>query len=254
VALMDGVVMGGGLGISEAGPDTGLRVVTDGTKLAMPEVNIGLFPDVGGSYFLARAPGKLGLYLGLTGLTVRAADALYAGLADTFVPQAQMPALAQLIETTPGAGLRDAITRFAARFEAGPSMLKAERTSIDRHFGQASVEAIMASLEQDESVFAQKALAAMKKRSPLLMRVTIELLRRGAAMSLADCLRLERILVRRNFEHGEVLEGIRALVIDKDNEPKWNPPTLAEVTDDMVVRFFNSPWPERAHPLRDLGN
>jgi hypothetical protein len=86
------------------------------------------------------------------------------------------------------------------------------------------------------------------------MRVTIEVLRRGAAMSLADCLRLERILVRRNFEHGEVLEGIRALVIDKDNEPKWNPPTLAEVTDDMVAQFFNSPWPQRAHPLRDLGN
>ena len=254
VALMDGVVMGGGLGISEAGPDTGLRVVTDGTKLAMPEVNIGLFPDVGGSYFLARAPGKLGLYLGLTGLTVRAADALYAGLADTFVPQAQMAALAQLIETTPGAELRAAITEFAKPFSAGVSTLETERASIDRHFDAPTVEAIMASLETDDSVFAQKALAAMKKRSPLLMRVTIELLRRGAAMSLADCLRLERILVRRNFEHGEVLEGIRALAIDKDNEPKWNPPTLAEVTDEMVARFFDSPWPERAHPLRDLRN
>jgi enoyl-CoA hydratase/carnithine racemase len=252
VALMDGVVMGGGLGIAEAGPGTGLRVVTDGTKLAMPEVNIGLFPDVGGSYFLARAPGKLGNYLGLTGLTVRAADALYAGLADTFVPQAQMPALLQLIGTTPGAGLRQAITEFAAPYAAGPSMLEAQRANIDRHFGAPTVEAIMASLAGDDSVFAQKALAAMQKRSPLLMRVTLELLKRGATMELADCLRLERILVRRNFEHGEVLEGIRALVIDKDNAPKWNPATLAEVSDEMVAQFFRSPWPERAHPLRDL--
>jgi enoyl-CoA hydratase/carnithine racemase len=252
VALMDGVVMGGGLGISEAGPDTGLRVVTDGTKLAMPEVNIGLFPDVGGSYFLARAPGKLGNYLGLTGLTVRAADALYAGLADTFVPQAQMPALLQLIEATPGAGLRQAITEFAAPYAAGPGTLQAQRASIDRHFGAPTVEAIMASLAGDDSVFAQKALAAMQKRSPLLMCVTLELLKRGATLGLADCLRLERILVRRNFEHGEVLEGIRALVIDKDNAPKWNPATLAEVSDEMVAQFFRSPWPERAHPLRDL--
>jgi enoyl-CoA hydratase/carnithine racemase len=254
VALMDGVVMGGGLGISEAGPATGLRVVTDGTKLAMPEVNIGLFPDVGGSYFLARAPGKVGNYLGLTGLTVRAADALYAGLADTFVPQAQMAALLQLIEATPGAQLRDAITQFAAPFAAvaGASQLATERASIDRHFGAASVQAIMDSLASDPSAFAQKALDAMRKRSPLLMRVTFELLERGATMGLADCLRVERILVRRNFEHGEVLEGIRALVIDKDNAPKWNPPTLAEVTDDMVAQFFASPWPERAHPLRDL--
>jgi hypothetical protein len=110
----------------------------------------------------------------------------------------------------------------------------------------------MASLAADEGVFAQKALAAMRKRSPLLMRVTFELLKRGAAMDLADCLRLERILVRRTFEHGEVLEGIRALVIDKDNEPNWNPPTLADVSDEMVARFFDSPWPARAHPLRDL--
>jgi enoyl-CoA hydratase/carnithine racemase len=254
VALMDGVVMGGGLGISEAGPGTGLRVVTDGTKMAMPEVNIGLFPDVGGSYFLARAPGKLGNYLGLTGLTVRAADALYAGLADTFVPQAQMPALLQLIEATPGAALRATITEFAAPFSAGASTLATERASIDRHFGAPTVEAIMESLASDEGAFAQKALAAMRKRSPLLLRVTLELLKRGATMDLADCLRLERILVRRNFEHGEVLEGIRALAIDKDNEPKWNPPTLAEVTDEMVAQFFTSPWPERAHPLRDLGN
>ena len=254
VALMDGVVMGGGLGISEACPDTGLRVVTDGTKMAMPEVNIGLFPDVGGSYFLTRAPGKLGHYLGLTGLNIGAADALYAGLADTFVPQARMAALIGLIETTPGQHLRAAITQWAAPFagDAGPANLLAEPASIDRHFSLPTIEAIMASLAADASGFARKALAAMQKRSPLLLCVTLALLKRGATMGLADCLRLERILVRRNFEHGEVLEGIRALVIDKDHAPQWNPPTLAQVTDAMVAQFFVSPWPPRAHPLRDL--
>jgi enoyl-CoA hydratase/carnithine racemase len=254
LALMDGVVMGGGMGIAQGGPDCRLRVVTERSKIAMPEVNIGLFPDVGGSYFLSRAPGQLGNYLALTGLTVGAADALYAGLADLFVPQERMGALAQLIESTPGAQLREAIAEFAAPFAggAGASVLAAGRAAIDRHFGAGSVPAIMASLAGDESAFAQRALAAMKTRSPLLMCVTQELLRRGAKLDVAGCLRLERTLVRHNFEHGEVIEGIRALVIDKDNAPKWNPPTLEDVTPAMVERFFSEVWPAYAHPLRHL--
>src|SRR5450830_712054 len=231
-----------------------IRYFYDGGKLAMPEVNIGLSPDVGGSYFLSHAPGKLGYYLALTGLTVRAADGLYCGLADTFIPQARMPALYELIETTPGAGLRDAVIAFAAPFKGdiGEAPLAAQRGAIDGHFGGATIEAIMASLAGDDSAFAQKALAAMRKRSPILLKVTLELLNRGASLDLAACLRMERRLVRRNFEHGEVLEGIRALVIDKDNAPVWNPPTLDAVTPEMVARFFESPWPARAHPLRDL--
>jgi enoyl-CoA hydratase/carnithine racemase len=254
VALMEGVVMGGGMGIAQGGPDCRLRVVTERTKMAMPEVNIGLFPDVGGSYFLSRAPGQLGNYLGLTGLTVGAADALYAGLADRFVPQARMAALNELIASTPGARLPAAIAEFAAPHaaDAGASALEAERARIDHHFGAGSVAAIMASLATDESAFAHKALAAMQARSPLMMCVTHELLRRGAGLDVADCLRLERTLVRRNFEHGEVLEGVRALVIDKDNAPRWNPPEVAQVTPAMVDEFFRAVWPHWAHPLRHL--
>jgi enoyl-CoA hydratase/carnithine racemase len=254
IALMEGVVMGGGMGIAQGGPDCRLRIVTERTRMAMPEVNIGLFPDVGGSYFLSRAPGQLGNYLGLTGLTIGAADALYAGLADWFVPQAQMAALAQLIATTPGAQLRGAIEAFAAPFQgaAGASALQAGRATIDRHFGAGSVAAIMESLAAGDGELVQKALAAMRQRSPLMMGVTRELLRRGASLDVADCLRMERTLVRRNFEHGEVLEGVRALAIDKDNAPKWNPATLAEVTPEMVERFFAPAWPAHAHPLRDL--
>jgi enoyl-CoA hydratase/carnithine racemase len=254
ISLMDGVVMGGGMGIAQGGPETGLRIVTDRTKMAMPEVNIGLFPDVGGSHFLSHAPGQLGNYLGLTGLTIGAADALYVGLADVFVPGARLGELNALIDTTPGAQLAAGIRAFGARFahEAGPSALEAARDTIDAYFGAESVAAIMASLEGDANPFAQKALAAMRQRSPLMMCVTREMLLRGAALGVADCLRMERALVRRNFEHGEVLEGVRALVIDKDNAPRWNPPTLDEVTPAMVERFFEPVWPAHAHPLRDL--
>ena len=251
IALMDGVVMGGGMGIAQGGPETGLRIVTERTKMAMPEVNIGLFPDVGGSHFLSHAPGQLGNYLGLTGLTIGAADALYVGLADVFVPSAQLGELNALIDSTPGAQLAEAIrSRFVE--SAGDSVLEAQRDSIDRHFGAGSVAAIMASLAGDDAPFAHKALSALRQRSPLMMCVTHEMLVRGAAMSVADCLRMERSLVRRNFEHGEVLEGVRALVIDKDNAPQWNPPTLGEVTPQMVERFFEPVWPAHAHPLRHL--
>lgn len=254
IALMDGVVMGGGMGIAQGGPDCGLRIVTERTRMAMPEVNIGLFPDVGGSHFLSHAPGQLGNYLGLTGLTIGAADALYVGLADLFVPGAQMGELAALIDATPGAQLPAAIRGFAARFAgaAGASELQAQRAAIDLHFGAPSVAAMIESLEGDASPFAQKALGAMRQRSPLMMCVTRELLARGAALGVADCLRMERNLVRRNFEHGEVLEGVRALVIDKDNAPQWNPPALDQVTPQMVERFFEPVWPEWAHPLRNL--
>ena len=254
VSIMDGVVMGGGMGIAQGGPESGLRIVTDRTKMAMPEVNIGLFPDVGGSHFLSHAPGQLGNYLGLTGLTIGAADALYVGLADVYVPGAQLGSLTALIESTPGAQLADAIRAFAAGFasEVGASELQVQRAAIDAHFGAASVAAIMESLSRDENPFAQKALKAMRQRSPLMMCVTREMLVRGAALSVADCLRMERNLVRRNFEHGEVLEGVRALVIDKDNAPKWNPASLEEVTPAMVERFFEPVWPAYAHPLRHL--
>lgn len=254
IAIMDGVVMGGGMGIAQGGPDCGLRIVTERTKMAMPEVNIGLFPDVGGSHFLSHAPGQLGNYLGLTGLTIDAADALYVGLADVFVPGVELPALHALIASTPGAQLPAAIRAFAAPFASmmGASELQAQRMLVDTHFGAGSIGAIMASLERDDTPFAQQALKAMRQRSPLLMCVTHELLARGASLSVADCLRLERTLVRRNFEHGEVLEGIRALVIDKDNAPQWNPPTLEQVTPEMVARFFAPVWPGHAHPLRHL--
>ncbi len=254
ISLMEGVVMGGGMGVAQGGPDCRIRIVTERTKMAMPEVNIGLFPDVGGSYFLSRAPGQLGHYLGVTGVTIGAADALYAGLADYFLPQAEMAALLALLERTAGKDLRAAIAAFAAPFQSavGESSLALQRAAIDHHFAAGSVPAIMASLQQDASEFAGKTLQVMASRSPLMMCVTHELIRRGAALDVAGCLRMERALVRRNFEHGEVLEGVRALVIDKDNAPQWRPASVAEVSLEQVHSMFAPVWPDYAHPLRHL--
>ena len=256
VALMDGVVMGGGMGIAQAGPQARLRVVTERTKMAMPEVGIGLFPDVGGSWFLSRAPGEVGTWLAVTGEMVGAADAIYADLADVFVPGAELPALQAAIVSgnDAHAAARAFAQPFAAHADPSASRLARARDAIERHFGHASVQAIMDSLATDSGEFATTALATMQKRSPLMMSVALEQVRRGRTLGIADCLRMERTLVRRCFENGEVLEGVRALAIDKDHAPKWNPPSLAGVTREMVEHFFDSAWPEHAHPLRHLGN
>lgn len=254
VALMDGVVMGGGMGIAQAGPQARMRVITERTKMAMPETGIGLFPDVGGGWFLSRAPGQLGTYLGVTGNVISAADALYANLADYFVPGTALAALAQAITGSRDAraAVKDFCADFAAQADPSASRLARHRSDIDRHFALDTVQDIMDSLAADDSEFASQTLAVMHKRSPLMMSVTLAQLRRAATLDIADCLRMERTMVRRCFEHGEVLEGVRALAIDKDHAPRWTPPTLAEVTPAMVERFFESAWPEHAHPLKAL--
>lgn len=255
VALMDGVVMGGGMGIAQAGPQARLRIVTERTKMAMPEVGIGLFPDVGGGHFLSRATGRLGTYLGVTGTIIGAADAIYADLADVFIPASELPALHALIAEAKG-DLREAVRSFAATFAAqadpSTSSLAASREAIERYFDADTVPAIMASLASDSSEFASTTLETMKKRSPLMMCVTLSQLQRAASMDIAECLRMERTMVRRCFEHGEVIEGVRALAIDKDHTPRWNPASIDEVSAAMVERFFESAWPDHAHPLRDL--
>ena len=213
VALMDGIVMGGGMGIAQGAR---LRLVGERTKMAMPETSIGLFPDVGGSYFLSRLPGQLGIYLGLVGPTLRAADAIYCGLADQYVGAAPL----------------------------GEPELAKVRPAIDRHFGQASVEAIVASLEGERDPayadFAKKSLERLAKSSPTMLEVTLEQVRRGAKLDLSGCFRMERSLIRGAFAQGDFIEGIRALVIDKDNAPKWQPATLAEVRPATVARFFSA--------------
>ena len=224
-ALIDGIVMGGGMGLAQGARR---RIVGNRTRMAMPETTIGLFPDVGGSYFLSRLRGRLGPYLGLVGPTVNAAAALYCGLANEFAG--------------PGA--------------PAPGELEALRPAIDRHFAHLRVEAIVASLEAERgdafTTWARRTLDALARRSPTMLKVTLEQLRRGATMSLAECLRMELGLVRGCFEQGDFIEGIRALVVDKDNAPRWNPATLEAVDDAAVERFFRPRWNGAAHPLARL--
>ncbi|MES2184766.1 MAG: enoyl-CoA hydratase/isomerase family protein [Pseudomonadota bacterium] len=257
IALMDGYVMGGGMGISQ---NATVRIVTERTRLAMPEVGIGYFPDVGGSYFLPRLPGRLGLYLALTGVQIRAADALYAGLADLWVPAAQLPELVQRLQGLDwrgGGDIQAAVAALVADMQpaaAEPAPLAAVRAAIDRHFSLPDVAATMASLAAQAAEVAQggaakdsdPALATwaadthalMARRSPLAMGVTRALLSRGASLPLAACLRMELALDRQWFARGDFMEGVRAVIVDKDQQPRWRPATVGEVDEALVQSFF----------------
>ncbi len=223
VALMDGIVMGGGMGISQGAK---VRIVGERTRMAMPETAIGLFPDVGGSYFLSRLPGALGAYLGLVGPTLRAADAVYCGLADVNVG-------------TPAAGEIEALA-----------------PAIDLHFSRDSVPAIIASLEGEKRPefrdWAEHTLDALSKKSPTMLAVTLEQLRRGAKLPLADCFRMELDMIHACFAQGDFIEGIRALIVEKDNRPRWRPERLSEVTESSVAAFFTPRWQGARHPLASL--
>jgi enoyl-CoA hydratase/carnithine racemase len=253
--LMDGITMGGGMGLAQG---CAMRIVTEHGKLAMPETNIGLFPDVGGGWFLARTPGHLGEFLGLSGHVLGAADALAVDWADAFVPAAALDELVNAIvdaTAVDGVGALSAVNPFHA--EAGPSTLREQRDLVDRAFAAPDVAGILAALAQEQGEFAAALAKTLAQRSPLMMAVTLEQIRRARGMTLADDLRMERGLVRHCFHlrpgaASETLEGIRALVVDKDHAPRWNPPTIADVTPALVKAFFASPWPAHAHPLRDL--
>jgi enoyl-CoA hydratase/carnithine racemase len=257
VAVMDGIVMGGGMGIAQGAR---LRIAGDRTRVAMPETRIGIFPDVGGSYFLSRLPGAIGMYLGLAGPTIGAADSVYCGLADAcFAPDALAALESALEEAAASNDPRSALRAMSARLASkapGEMELERLRPAIDEHFGKPGVAAIVASLEGEARdglrLWAAKTLAALARNSPTLLRVTWEQLRRGATLSLADCFRMELNLINACFEQGDFIEGIRALVVDKDNAPHWKPPTLAEVSDEAVQRFFAPRWPPELHPLAAL--
>lgn len=228
----------------------------------MPETNIGLFPDVGGGYFLARCPGRSGEWLALTGDVIGAGDALAMRLADACFDPARLAsawdALAAMdkVDDT-------ALQAWRADHQIGCEDTGAQaRAEMDRYFGLDSVADILRALDGADSDWARANAATLRLRSPLMMAVTLELVRRARDMTLAEDLRLERDIVRHCFNTRhlgrfmaatETMEGIRALVIDKDNQPDWQPARIEDVTPAMVAPFFVSPWPAFAHPLRDLG-
>ena len=255
IAFMDGLVFGGGMGISQGASH---RIVTERTKMAMPETGIGLFPDVGGGYFLSRCPGFVGEYLALTGVQIGADEAISYGLADVKV---SADALAALWESLASQNITEfAINNIANK--AINTLATAENNAkIDTYFSLATVSQIIAALEASNQAWELQTAATLRSRSPLMLHVVLEQIRRGRHLNLAQNLQMERGMVRHCFytahlgrfgNASETVEGIRALAVDKDHAPRWNPSQIKEVTNDMVAPFFVSPWPDAAHPLAHL--
>ena len=243
LALLDGYVLGGGMGLVQ-GAD--LRLVTERSKLAMPEVAIGYFPDVGGSYFLSRTPGHLGTYLGVSGVQIRASDALYCGLADGFVESSKLAELDQCLDTlkwqtTTLEDLQTLVSTFAVTSLPEPPLAKV-RELIDSVFSASDVPAIVEQLRNIEAPelrdWANDTVNLLQTRSPLAMAVTFEMLRRGRELPLEECFALELHLDRQWFDRGDLMEGVRALIIDKDKTPRWNPASLDQLDAAHVSSFF----------------
>ncbi|TKW78310.1 MAG: enoyl-CoA hydratase/isomerase family protein [Bradyrhizobium icense] len=238
IAFMDGLVMGGGVGLSA---HSAHRVVTEKTKLAMPEVGLGFFPDVGGTWLLSHSPGEIGTYFGLTGQTMNGPDAIYSGFADAVVPSAKWPALREAV-TKVHAGVTEAevtklIDGFATREKSGP--VAAMQATIDKWFGYDRMQDIIAALKADGSELAQATLKTLSEKSPRGMVVTLKLLRLArTAKSLEECLVREYRAALQVFASDDFREGVRAAVIDKDRNPKWSPPDIDEVTPEMVAPYF----------------
>ncbi|MBN9371003.1 MAG: 3-hydroxyisobutyryl-CoA hydrolase [Hydrogenophaga sp. SCN 70-13] len=255
IAFMDGICMGGGMGISQG---ASLRVVTERSKLAMPETNIGLFPDVGGGYFLSRCAGHLGEYLGLTGRMLQGREALSAGLADGHIESQRLPKLWDSLGATPFEN-GEAVQRWVeSHLQAQAPAAPWPVDEVNTVFSLGSVPAMVAALGASGSEWAKETLQVLRQRSPLMLHVVLEQIRRARRVGLAEDLRMERDLVRHCFHlrpgaASETVEGVRALAIDKDHAPKWNPARIEDVTPEQVAAFFVSPWPAHAHPLRSLG-
>lgn len=257
VVMMDGITMGGGMGLAQGST---LRIVGERTRIAMPEVGIGLFPDVGASYFLARLPGSLGPYLALTGIQIRGADALYTRLADVYLAPSAIAALADDLAALQWsedhrADLRRLVYERAAQGLYAPS-LSLLRQAIDTHFSGTSVAAILAGLDAEVRPeyleWAQQTAALMRSRSPTMLSVALRQLERGRSMSLADCFRMEFGMMEQCFQQGDFLEGVRSVIIDKDNSPRWNPRRLDEVSEASIEAFFRERWRGAAHPLGNI--
>jgi enoyl-CoA hydratase len=231
IAVADGITMGGGVGISAPAR---IRLVSERTMFAMPETAIGLFPDVGASYYLSRCPGQSGMYLALTGARIRAADLIALGLYTHYVPSTSVPEFLQAIEL-------EAPAQVLKRLAGEPpeaQILAPQREAIDRCFAGDTIEAILDRLKAGGGEWAQATLATLGRMSPLSLRVTLRLLREAASLEFEDCLRLEYRLVRRFMKGHDFYEGVRAVLVDKDNTPKWRPATLADATPALVDSYF----------------
>lgn len=231
IALIDGIVMGGGVGVSFNGSH---RIVTENLSFAMPETGIGLFPDVGGTYFLPRCPGAIGMYLGLTGARVKAGDAIYTKLATSYVPAQKLGDLEVALY------LSEDVDATIAEYAQGCSEapLEGQKKLIGSHFRKVSVQAIFDSLAADDSEWATKTLTTLKQKSPTSLLITHRQMIAGVGLSFEAAMRMEFRIVSRIVQGVDFLEGTRAVVIDKDMKPKWQPASIDEVSKTDIDAYF----------------
>ena len=261
IAWGHGIVMGGGMGLMTGASH---RVVTQSSRLAMPEISIGLYPDVGGTYFLPRLPGKTGMFLGLTGASINASDALYIGLADHYCnaqdKDAIFKALAECDVSTAevtSQSVSDVLQRFeVAQDERVAGQVEPYRQTIDSVCEADSLAAVVegiSNLDADDDKWLSKAKKSLAAGSPITAHLVYEQIRRGQSLSLAECFKTELGVSCHCGEYGEFQEGIRALLIDKDNAPQWKFDDVASVPEEVVEYFFSDPWQDESHPLAQLG-
>jgi enoyl-CoA hydratase/carnithine racemase len=235
VAMIDGIVMGGGVGISVHGTR---RICGDRTLFAMPETGIGFYPDVGGSFFLPRLEGKLGAWLALTGARLKAADAFALGIATDYAPSDQHgQILARLVEDT---CISEEVVEIVDSLTGvpGPGAVADHRAQIEAAFGADTVEGILDRLAQDGSEWAQKQIKILNTKSPTALKVTLRQMSEGANMNFRTCMRMELGLSLKFVAGHDFTEGVRALLVDRDNAPQWQPDRLAAVSDDRVAGYF----------------
>ncbi len=236
VVIQDGIVMGGGIGLSGHAQH---RIVTERSMLAMPETGIGLIPDVGGTWLLAHAAGELGVYLGLTGARMNGSDAIQAGFAGTFVPSHALEPLKAELCDPKSAPVDEIIDGLADAHAVPVSPMMALKPKVDRFFAPRTVEGILSELQTTTDGWAQKTRADLLTKSPLALKATLNAIRQARHLpSLEAALNVEFRLCTRLFERGEFPEGVRALLVEKDKAPKWTPPRLEAVTPAMVAELF----------------
>ncbi len=239
LAVMDGITMGGGVGISIHGSH---RIVTERTLFAMPETGIGFFPDVGGTYFLPRLPGASGMYLGLTGARIRAADCLHLGIATHRIRAERWPEIEERLAAVPAGELAEAVEEVLLAYAEPPepSEIARLRPAIDRCFARDRLEEVWAALEADADGFGSAQLEVLAQKSPLALKITFRQLRLGRSLEFEQAMRLEYRLVRGFLEEEEFAEGVRAIVVERDRKPRWRYATVACVPEEAVDRFFTA--------------
>jgi enoyl-CoA hydratase len=231
IALIHGIDMGGGVGVSVNGA---YRIAAENLTFAMPETGIGLFPDVGGSYFLPRCPGQIGMYLGLTGARLKAPEALYAGIATHFIPIAKWDVVIASIAN--GDKLEQVLRR--AGESVPETFLVQHREAIDRIFSGSSVEEVLSTLDNEHEDWADDAAKTIRAKSPTSLKIAFRQMREGAKLEFDNCMKMEFRLVSRVVAGHDFYEGVRATIIDKDGAPKWQPTDLSGVSDADVAAYF----------------